>query len=132
MTISAALLLGFPIPILPAHIIWLNFVTDGFLDVALAMEPKEEGLINQSKKHKNKKLIDKIMFKRIFTMATPMMLGTIFLFQKYFTSDINKAWTISFTALAVFQWLNAWNCRHESKSIFQIKKEKKMLPRGKL
>ena len=22
--------------------------------------------------------------------------------------------------LAVFQWFNAWNCRHESKSIFQL------------
>ncbi|HBC71199.1 MAG TPA: ATPase, partial [Coxiellaceae bacterium] len=29
-------------------------------------------------------------------------------------------WTISLTTLAVFQWFNAWNCRHESKSIFQM------------
>jgi len=31
-----------------------------------------------------------------------------------------KAWTMSLTTLAVFQWFNAWNCRHESKSIFQM------------
>ena len=42
LTITGALLLGYPLPLLPAQIIWLNFVTDGFLDVALAMEPKEK------------------------------------------------------------------------------------------
>ncbi|HBC71200.1 MAG TPA: ATPase, partial [Coxiellaceae bacterium] len=41
LTITGTLLLGLPLPLLPAQIIWLNFVTDGFLDVALAMEPKE-------------------------------------------------------------------------------------------
>ena len=40
--IAGALVLGYPLPILAAQIIWLNFVTDGFLDVALAMEPKEK------------------------------------------------------------------------------------------
>ena len=53
-------------------------------------------------------------------MAVPMMLGTLFLFKRYFESDLTHAWTISLTTLAVFQWFNAWNCRHESKSIFQM------------
>ena len=52
-------------------------------------------------------------------MAIPMMIGTLFLFKGYFENDLAKAWTISLTTLAVFQWFNAWNCRHESKSIFQ-------------
>jgi len=53
-------------------------------------------------------------------MAVPMMIGTLFLFKGYFVNDIAKTWTISLTTLAVFQWFNAWNCRHESKSIFQM------------
>ena len=70
------------------------------------------------------------MAQRMFIMAIPMMIGTLFLFQKYFSAgggsafggenDLAKAWTISLTTLAVFQWFNAWNCRHESKSIFQM------------
>ena len=121
LTIAGALLLGFPLPIFPAQIIWLNFVTDGFLDVALAMEPKEEGLLRGSFKRPSKKyLVDKLMAQRIFLMGIPMMLGTLFLFSGYFQSDLPKAWTISLTTLAVFQWFNAWNCRHEVKSIFQL------------
>lgn len=120
ITIGGALFLGYPLPILPAQIIWLNFVTDGFLDVALAMEPKEEGLLRGNFERPKKYLIDKLMAQRMFFMAIPMMIGTLFLFKGYFEVDMVKAWTISLTTLAVFQWFNAWNCRHESKSIFQM------------
>ncbi len=137
LTITGALLLGYPLPLLPAQIIWLNFVTDGFLDVALAMEPKEEGLLRGNFERPKKYLIDKLMVQRMFIMAVPMVLGTLFLFWEYLYAkgtlhqilsgsalggeyDMAKAWTISLTTLAVFQWFNAWNCRHESKSIFQM------------
>ncbi len=119
-TIIGALLLGFPLPILAAQIIWLNLVTDGFLTVSLAMEPKEEGLLKGTFEHPKKYLIDGLTIQRMFMMAIPMMIGTLFLFKGYFQEDMVKAWTMSLTVLAVFQWFNAWNCRHESKSIFQL------------
>jgi Ca2+-transporting ATPase len=120
LTIAGALFLGYPLPLLAAQIIWLNFVTDGFLDVALAMEPKEDGLLRGNFERPKKYLVDKLMAQRMFIMAIPMMVGTLFLFKGYFGEDMTKAWTISLTTLAVFQWFNAWNCRHESKSIFQM------------
>ncbi len=120
LTITGALVLGFPLPLLPAQIIWLNFVTDGFLDVALAMEPKEEGLLRGNFEKSKKYLVDKLMVKRIFIMGFVMMTGTLFLFKEYYETDLVKGWTISLTVLAVFQWFNAWNCRHESRSIFQM------------
>lgn len=117
--ITGAIVLSYPLPILPAQIIWLNFVTDGFLDVALAMEPKEEGLLRGYFERPKKYLIDNLMAKRMFLMAVPMMVGTILLFKEYFAEDMTKALTVSLTTLAVFQWFNAWNCRSEEKSIFQ-------------
>jgi P-type Ca2+ transporter type 2C len=120
LTITGAILIGFPLPILPAQIIWLNFVTDGFLVVALGMEEKEEGLLKGSFKKPKKYLVDKLMAQRIFTMSVPMMVGTLVFFSFYMDGDMVKAWTISVTTMAVFQWFNAWNCRHESKSIFKM------------
>jgi Ca2+-transporting ATPase len=120
LVITGALLLGFPLPILAAQIIWLNLVTDGFLDVALAMEPKEDGLLSGKFERPNKYIVDRLMAWRMILMALPMMFGTLFLFQGYFETDLEKAWTISLTTLAVFQWFNAWNCRSDSKSIFQM------------
>jgi P-type Ca2+ transporter type 2C len=119
LVILGALLLGYPLPLLAAQIIWLNFITDGFLTVTLAMEPKETDLLSGTFEHPKKYLIDGLMVRRMVLMALPMVLGTLFLFQKYFETDIGKAWTISLTVLAVFQWFNAWNCRSESASFFR-------------
>ena len=120
LTITGAMALSYPLPLLPAQIIWLNFVTDGFLDVALAMEPKEKKLLSGKFKRPNKFIIDKLMAQRIFLMALPMALGALWLFREYLAADLAKAWTISLTTLAAFQWLNAWNCRSEEKSLFQM------------
>jgi len=120
LVIAGALVLGYPLPLLAAQIIWLNFITDGFLDVALAMEPKEKGLMQGKFERPQKWIVDGLMAQRMFLMALPMAIGTLYLFKGYFETDIIKAWTISLTTLAVFQWFNAWNCKSESKSIFQM------------
>lgn len=120
LTITGAILLGYMVPILPAQIIWLNFVTDGFLDTALAMEPKERGLLFEIKTHGVRSLVDRLMITRIVIMAGTMAIGTLYLFGNHANGDPIKAWTISLTLLAVFQWFNALNCRSHYHSIFQI------------
>ena len=119
-SIIGALILGYPLPILAAQIIWLNFVTDGFLDVSLAMEPKEKHLLDGKFEKPNKYLVDKLMARRMVLMSLAMAIGTLFLFKNYYEADLAKAWTISLTVLAAFQWFNAWNCRSDSKSIFSM------------
>ena len=116
--IFTTLLLGLPLPLLAVQILWLNFVTDGFLDVALAMEPKEENLLSRYFEHPKKYLVDGLMALRMFLMASPMVIGTLYLFVSSIGSDLTKAWTVSLTALAVFQWFNAWNCRSDTESVF--------------
>lgn len=118
LTIIGAILLGFPLPILAAQILWLNLVTDGFLDMALAMEPKGDNLLKKKFFQKNAGFVDKPMVFRMFTMALPMAIGTLYLFSQNYEVDLQKAWTISLTTLAVFQWFNAWNCRSQIKSVF--------------
>jgi len=120
LVIMGAMFLGYPLPILPAQIIWLNFVTDGFLDVSLGMEPKENGLLKNKFKRPGKYLVDGQMFGRMILMALPMMLGTLFIFSLYFKTNLTKAWTMSLTTMAIFQWFNAWNCRSQTESIFKL------------
>lgn len=121
MTIIGAILLGFPLPILAAQILWLNLVTDGFLDVSLAMEPKGKNLLGKKFAQNESDFVDRLMLLRMFTMALPMAIGTLFLFSRNYQADLQKAWTISLTTLAAFQWFNAWNCRSHINSIFSSK-----------
>lgn len=120
INIMGALAARWPVPLLPSQIIWLNFVTDGFLTAALAMEPKEQGLLQGAFNKQRKWIVDGFMARRMLLMAPIMGLGTLYLFSQYFETDLAKAWTIALTTMAAFQWFNAWNCRSESKSLFQM------------
>lgn len=120
LTIAGAIVVGYPLPLVAAQIIWLNFITDPFLGVALAMESKENGLMHGSFPKPKKWIVDRLMLIRMFCMAIPMAIGTLYLFGNALDTDLTKAWSISLTVLAVFQWFNAWNCRSENKSVFQI------------
>jgi len=120
INITGALVLRWPIPLLPSQIIWLNFVTGGFLTAALAMEQKEKGLMQGEFERPKKWIVDGFMTKRMLLMAPVMGFGTLYLFSQYFETNLAKGWTIALTTMAVFQWFNAWNCRSESKSIFHM------------
>ncbi|HYC83297.1 MAG TPA: HAD-IC family P-type ATPase [Candidatus Paceibacterota bacterium] len=117
LVIAASLFLGYPLPVLAAQIIWLNLVTDGFLTLAWALEPKENDVLSADFRREHR-LIDRSMLVRIAVMSVPMMVGTLWLFERYLDGDLVKAWTVSMTVLAVFQWFNAWNCRSERQTVF--------------
>lgn len=118
--IAGALFSGYPLPLLPAHIIWLNFVTDGFQDIALGLEPKEEKLLEEKFERPTRWIVDRLMGWRMIVMAVPMAVGSLYIFEEYLGNGagLAKAQTMVLTVLAAFQWINAWNCRSEKKSVF--------------
>lgn len=121
LLISGALLLGLPLPLLPAQIIWLNFVTDGFfLTLALSMEKKDGRLLSGKASPLSKYVVDSSMALRVFFMGLIMALSALFAFSEWAYLDLEKALTISLTTLAIAQWCNAWNARSESESVFAM------------
>lgn len=115
--IGAALVLGFPSPLLPAQILWLNLVTDGFLDIALALEPTHGG----NAKPPKGRLLSSRAWQRIALLGITM--GGIGFYAMQHAIGINGVETqyaITLLALCVMQWWNAWNARSATKSIFQI------------
>jgi len=116
LTIIVAIFLGLPLPVLASQIIWLNFVTDGFLDVSLAMEPQEKGLLKEPRA--KTAFIDVLMAQRMALMSITMTVGALWLFSRSLDMGIVKAQTMALTVLAVYQWFNAWNCRNEKESLF--------------
>jgi len=110
----------FPLPITAAQILWLNLVTDGFLDVALAMEPQEENLLDKSWHEKKGSLVDWNTIWRMFFIALPMSMVGLVMFLCYYTHDLALARTMTLVTLVMFQWFNAWNCRSLDKSILTI------------
>lgn len=116
-TIIGAMLLFLPLPITPTQILWLNLITDGFLVAALALEPKEK-LNGKVIRGANKFFFDKLTLVRTFVMGLTMAVGALFIFSLTYTDDFLRASTMTLTALAMFQWWNAWNVRSERKTMW--------------
>jgi Cation transport ATPase len=109
-----------PLPITAAQILWLNLITDGFLDTALSAEKTEADIIKPNGFKRSAKIIDiKLMYK-VFYMALPMGIASIAIFYYYYPYDIVHARTITLVTMAMFQWFNAFNCRSEKKSVFEL------------
>ena len=109
-------------PLTAAQILWLNLVTDGFLDSALAMEKKEKTLLFEQKwlRGGHISLVDSSLLWRMLFIAIPMALGSLFVFLLYSRVDLLLARTMTLVTLGMFQWFNAWNCRSDRQSIFQL------------
>lgn len=119
LTVSFSVFLGLPLPVIAVQIIWLNFVTDGFLTVALGAEPKEEDLLVKPFKKPTRFILSGHDAMRMSVMGAVMALSTLYVFTTH-TGTLTYKQTLALTLLAVLQWFNAWNCRTE-KSIFVSK-----------
>ncbi|MDZ4153354.1 HAD-IC family P-type ATPase, partial [Methylicorpusculum sp.] len=121
LIIVFALLANLPLPITAAQILWLNLVTDGFLDVALSTESPDPDLLYRKGWHGQKmRLVDRNLLGKMLFLALPMGIGSLWVFGQYYQENLVLARTMTLLTMAMFQWFNAWNCRSEDKSIFQL------------
>lgn len=121
LVIIGAMILGYGIPLKPSQIIWMNFVTDVFIVIALAFETRERSLLTRKWSAAKHRMLDLTMLLRILTIGTVIMTGSLFLYRQSYLVDPIKASTIALTVLAVFQWVNAFNVRSETSSAFRSK-----------
>lgn len=109
-----------PLPITAAQILWLNLVTDGFLDVSLSLEPQESDLLFNNWLETKPRLVDWNLIGKMFFFAIPMGVVSLGVFLYYYQTGVAYARTMTLITMAMFQWFNAWNCRSNTKSIFQL------------
>lgn len=118
LVITIAIFAGLPLPLVAAQIIWLNLVTDTFLVAAIAVDPKQENLLDESFKRPSKYLVDWFMGLRIILLGGVMTVFTLVVFIQNYQADLVKATTLALTILTVFQWYNIFNIRSHKKTMF--------------
>ncbi len=121
VTVISSLALGFPLPMLPIQLLYLNLVTDTFNGVALSMEPGHNDMLNHPPRNKKEKILNKELLPFLLLMAGLMALGTIPLFRHFLPEGLNKARTVAFVSMSMFQLFNVFNMRSLRKSLFKIK-----------
>lgn len=109
-----------PVLLLPLQILWINLVTDGMLDVALSLEPKEEGLLEQGPGSIRNRILSRDTLGRALLYGITMAGFVIFVYYQHLGQPVEKIRTMMFVALIVLQWYSVQNCRSPTKSIFEL------------
>ena len=119
----AAILAGLPLPLLAVQLLWLNLVTNGIQDVALAFEGGEPGAIRRKPRRPGEKIFNPLMLQQ--TLISGFTMGLIALVFWYFLINIALMNEMharnSVLLLMVFmQNIHVFNCRSETASTFRV------------
>lgn len=121
LAVLVAALLGWPLLLIPAQILWLNLVTEGLQDVALAFEPGEPDVVDRPPRARGEGIMSRLLWERAALAGAVMTIGTLALFRWELDhgAPLRDAQSIALTALVLFQTLHVGNSRSESRSIFR-------------
>ena len=130
-----AMIMGWPIPLLPIQLLWLNLVTDAFPALALGMEKPEPGVMEQDPRDPQEPIMNSNMKKMILIQSTVLtfaVLGSFGYALKYLTPgftfgapltpdlDLSMARTFAFATMISAELLRAYTTRSEHYSVFKI------------
>ncbi|MBI1969400.1 calcium-translocating P-type ATPase, SERCA-type, partial [Candidatus Woesearchaeota archaeon] len=121
LTIFLAILVGFPLPLLAIHLLWINLVTDGLPALALSIDPAEPGIMQRKPRKPGENIVNRHRAAYIHVIGAIMMLGTLAVFKWYNpTGNLMYAQTMAFLTLMLFQMFNVLNYRSIDKSLFKV------------
>jgi Ca2+-transporting ATPase len=121
IAITGAMLLGFPLILLPVQILWMNLVTDGMIALALGMEPQEKDVMRRKPRDPEKPILTRHAFLGILGIGAFIAAATIFVFTNQLDQiGLDKARTLAFTGIIVFEKINVFNFRSFKHNLINV------------
>ncbi|MDD4568312.1 MAG: cation-translocating P-type ATPase, partial [Methanoculleus chikugoensis] len=111
VAIVGALLLGLPLILIPVQILWINLVTDGLTALALGLEPAERDVMQRRPRDPQEAILTRNAYLVILILGIWLGLLTIYVFLGLYEVDLDRARTMAFTGLIVFELYNVLNFR---------------------
>lgn len=119
--IFVAMLLGWPIPLLPVHLLWLNLVTDSFPAFALSLEKKEPHIMKVPPRPPTEPILTRTGQTMIAVQSAVICLAVLAAFK--LSLDLwgtEAARTVAFGVLTLSELLRAYSSRSEQSSTFSL------------
>jgi Ca2+-transporting ATPase len=113
-TLLVAGLAGWPLPLLPLQILWLNLVTDVFPALALAMEPPEPDVMRRPPRDPKSAILSPWFLSSVTTYSTLITGATLGVFVYALEVQelaVPHAVTMAFMTLALAQLFHVFNAR---------------------
>lgn len=125
-----SILLGLPLPLFAAQLLWLNVVTNGIQDISLAFEPGEVGAMNKAPRSPREGIFNRLMVQQ--TLVSGLVIGLVVFGVWFYLINIlhieeSLARNIVLMLMVLFQNMHAFNCRSEKTSAFKIPLKKNLI-----
>lgn len=118
---TLAVLTGLPLPLLPTQLLWLNLVTNGIQDVALAFEPGDGEELKRLPRHPQERIFDSLMVQRVLLSAAVISVVAFW----HYTHLLAIGWSIEaarnsvLLLMVLFENMHIGNCRSENRSFLK-------------
>jgi Ca2+-transporting ATPase len=123
LVMFTAALLGFPVPLLPIQILWVNLVTDGLPALALGVDPVDTNIMQRPPRRPDEPIITGARIWLIGlqgVLITACSLAAFLFVLLYEKESIELARTAALATLACCQLFHAFNCRSMKVSLFKL------------
>lgn len=120
--VMLAMLFALPLPLLPVQLLWLNLVTNGIQDVALAFEPGEAGVLKRPPRPPRESVFNRLMIER--TLVGAITMGSVGFLAFYWLLangwEESAARNILLLLMVLFENVHIFNSRSEITSALRI------------
>ena len=102
-SVFIAIMLNFPLPLLPLQVLLMSLLTDDFPALGLGFESSDKDVMKRAPRDPKEKPITKNIWIAIILFGIIMSAATLFIFMQYKDINLQKAQTIAFTTLVMIQ-----------------------------
>jgi len=117
-----AALLGWPLPLLPIQLLWINLVTDGLPALALATDPIDPGVLTRPPRHPEAHLVDWRFVQRIVFVGclTAGVALSAFAYEWFLDQNLAHARDAAFSVLVMAELFRAFGARSATRTVWQV------------
>lgn len=118
-----SVMVGLPLPLLPVQLLWLNLVTNGIQDVALAFEGGEPDAMHRKPRSTKEGIFDRLMLHQMVVAGLTMgaiVFGLWYALNSYSDMTEFHARNLILLLMVFMQNFHVFNCRSERISIFKV------------
>lgn len=117
---ALSLMAGLPLPLTAVQLLWLNLVTNGIQDVALAFEPGEGDELKRKPRPPREAIFNRLMIERVLSVS--LVIGSIsFLTFNWLLEQgysVEQARNSVLLLMVLFENVHVFNSRSETRSVF--------------
>ncbi len=121
LLMTAAIVMGLPMPLLALHLLWINLVTDGLPALCLATDPIDADVMKQPPRSRNERITDGGFLGTMFLtgLLTAGVSLAVYLYALKHES-LEMARTHAFAALVFAELLRAFGARSETRPLWRM------------